>query len=148
MISPRVPMFRHDVARADAATIWARDGIAAKNTLTAIDAKALEQAFERRLSELAREADPVAEAEDASGQRLSDPSKSGNAKAAMRPERPRPRRLRRRRRAPSWRRMRRQSTGASWRSLNRAAIVAKSTCVSWPNKPAWSVGANTPIPTT
>jgi hypothetical protein len=41
---------------ADAAAAWARDGITSKNSLTAADAKAVEQAFERRLSELAREA--------------------------------------------------------------------------------------------
>jgi hypothetical protein len=40
---------------ADAAAIWASQGITAKNSLTATDAKAVEEAFERRLSDLARE---------------------------------------------------------------------------------------------
>jgi hypothetical protein len=48
---------------ADAAATWARDAISAKNSLTAADAKAVEEAFEGRLSELAREADPVVEVE-------------------------------------------------------------------------------------
>src|SRR5215471_3612629 len=40
---------------ADAAASWAHDGLTAKNRLTAADAKAVEEAFERRLAELARE---------------------------------------------------------------------------------------------
>jgi hypothetical protein len=40
---------------ADAAAIWASQGITAKNSLTAVDAKAVEEVFEQRLSVLARE---------------------------------------------------------------------------------------------
>jgi len=40
---------------ADAAASWAHDGLTAKNRRTAADAKAVEEAFERGLAELARE---------------------------------------------------------------------------------------------
>jgi hypothetical protein len=40
---------------ADAAAIWASQGITAKNSLTAADARAVEEVFERRLSDLAPE---------------------------------------------------------------------------------------------
>ena len=43
---------------ADAATSWARDGITAKNSLKATDAKSVEEAFALRLSELAQ-SDPA-----------------------------------------------------------------------------------------
>jgi hypothetical protein len=41
-----------DVASADLAAGWAREALSAKNSLTAADAKLVEDAFERRLSEL------------------------------------------------------------------------------------------------
>ena len=41
------------ITSADNAAIWARDALAAKNRLAAGDAKLVEDAFERRLSELA-----------------------------------------------------------------------------------------------
>jgi ERF superfamily len=41
-----------DVASADLAAAWAREALIAKNSLTATDAKLLEDAFEQRLSEL------------------------------------------------------------------------------------------------
>jgi hypothetical protein len=41
------------ITSADLAATWARDALSAKNTLTATDAKLVEDAFERRLSELA-----------------------------------------------------------------------------------------------
>src|SRR5215831_14132840 len=41
------------IISADLAAAWARDALPAKNTLTATDAKLVEDAFERRLSELA-----------------------------------------------------------------------------------------------
>src|SRR5215470_6751601 len=40
------------IASADLATTWASEALAAKNSLTADDAKLVEEAFERRLSEL------------------------------------------------------------------------------------------------
>jgi hypothetical protein len=42
-----------NIASADSATIWAQEALAAKNRLAAPDAKLVEDAFERRLSELA-----------------------------------------------------------------------------------------------
>jgi hypothetical protein len=45
---------------ADAAAIWARDGIAAKNSLTAGDATLVEGAFRRRLAELSEALAPAA----------------------------------------------------------------------------------------
>jgi hypothetical protein len=46
---------------ADAAATWARDGIAAKNSLTAADATLVEEAFQRRLTQLSElsEAEPT-----------------------------------------------------------------------------------------
>src|SRR5262249_7550800 len=41
-----------NVASADLAAAWAREALSAKNSLTATDAKLVEDAFERRLSEL------------------------------------------------------------------------------------------------
>jgi hypothetical protein len=41
-----------DISSADVAAGWAREALAAKNSLTATDAKLVEDAFERRLSEL------------------------------------------------------------------------------------------------
>src|SRR5262245_64247435 len=40
------------ITSADLAAIWAQEALAAKNSLTAADAKLVEGAFERRLSEL------------------------------------------------------------------------------------------------
>ena len=48
------------ITSAELATAWAREALAAKNRLTAADAKLVEDAFERRLSEL-----PSAETEAA-----------------------------------------------------------------------------------
>ena len=45
---------------ADNAATWARDGLTAKNSLTEVDAKQIEQAFEQRLSELLRSDPPDA----------------------------------------------------------------------------------------
>ena len=49
-----------NITSADLAATWAREALAAKNSLTATDAKLVEDAFERRLSELpASNADPL-----------------------------------------------------------------------------------------
>jgi ERF superfamily len=53
------------ITSAEAATIWAQQALAAKNRLAAADAKFVEGAFERRLSELAPSA--TAEAADGAG---------------------------------------------------------------------------------
>ena len=45
---------------ADQAAGWAREVLSAKNSLTAADARAVEDAFERKLSELAP-SDPIGE---------------------------------------------------------------------------------------
>ena len=52
------------ITSADSAAIWAREALAAKNRLAAADAKLVEDAFERRLSELAPSA-TVGAADDA-----------------------------------------------------------------------------------
>ena len=52
-----------NIASADLAASWAREALAAKNSLTATDAKLVEDAFERRLSELAS-SDAVGPAND------------------------------------------------------------------------------------
>jgi hypothetical protein len=57
-----------NIASADVAAGWARDALAAKNSLTATDAKLVEDAFERRLSEL-----PSSEAAAPSNDDLSVP---------------------------------------------------------------------------
>jgi ERF superfamily len=44
---------------ADAAAGWARDGLIAKNSLLAVDARLVEAAFGRRLSELSREGEEI-----------------------------------------------------------------------------------------
>src|SRR6266851_3017373 len=41
-----------NITSADLAAVWAREALSAKNSLTAPDAKLVEDAFERRLSEL------------------------------------------------------------------------------------------------
>src|SRR5262249_51795605 len=51
-----------NIASADLAAAWAREALSAKNSLTAADAKLVEDAFEHRLSELAPSA--TAEAAD------------------------------------------------------------------------------------
>jgi hypothetical protein len=53
-----------DLRSVDAAATWAREAITAKNNLAAADAKAVEEGFKRRLSELARESDPPEAAEE------------------------------------------------------------------------------------
>jgi hypothetical protein len=52
-----------NITSADSAVIWAQEALAAKNRLTAADAKLVEDAFEHRLSELASSA--VGAADDA-----------------------------------------------------------------------------------
>jgi hypothetical protein len=47
-----------DIASADLAAGWAREALIAKNSLTATDAKVVEDAFEQRLSELASSESP------------------------------------------------------------------------------------------
>jgi len=63
---------------ADAAANWARHGITAKNSLTAADARAVEEAFGRSLSELALEADCSPQAQEASGKKSAPPAEAVN----------------------------------------------------------------------
>ena len=53
------------ISSADLAAIWAQEALTAKNSLTAADAKRVEDAFERRLSELAPSSTAEAEADAA-----------------------------------------------------------------------------------
>jgi hypothetical protein len=84
---------------ADAAATWARDGITAKNSLTAADARAVEEAFGRRLSELVPEADCPPQAQEVSAPKAAKPAKPGSTtnapvpvplSAAAPPEEPAP----------------------------------------------------------
>jgi ERF superfamily len=61
-----------NIASADLAVIWAGEALVAKNSLTAADAKLVEDAFERRLSEL-----PSSEAAAASSNEYSVPQIAG-----------------------------------------------------------------------
>jgi hypothetical protein len=67
---------------ADAAATWARHGITAKNSLTAADARAVEEAFGRRLSELALEADRPPQTQEASAPKAGEPAKPGSTENA------------------------------------------------------------------
>jgi hypothetical protein len=70
---------------ADAAATWARHGIIAKNSLTAADASAVEEAFGRRLSELAPEAERLPQAQEASALKAAEPAKLGGTTNAPAP---------------------------------------------------------------
>jgi hypothetical protein len=70
---------------ADAAATWARHGISAKNSLTAADARAVEEAFGRRLSELGPEADCPPQAHEASAPKAAEPAKPGGTENAPAP---------------------------------------------------------------
>jgi hypothetical protein len=58
-----------NIASADGAALWAQEALAAKNRLTAADAKAVEDAFEHRLAELGSPA-PAEAADDAPSTRV------------------------------------------------------------------------------
>src|SRR5262249_27125645 len=113
---------------ADLAAIWAQEALTAKTSLTAADAKLVEDAFEHRLSELA----PSATAEAADDAALSSdvdlvaPARCSRKKAAtsIRPT---------------------ASTRAGSCLRHRGAIVARSTFVMSPNKRVSSAAANNPI---
>ena len=84
---------------ADAAANWARHGITAKNSLTAADARAVEEAFGRRLSELVPEADCPPQSQEVSAPKAAKPAKPGSTtnapvpvplSAAAPPEEPAP----------------------------------------------------------
>jgi ERF superfamily len=61
-----------NIISADLAVAWAREALTAKNSLTATDAKLVEEAFERRLSELPS-SDPDAPNDDSSVAQISGP---------------------------------------------------------------------------
>jgi len=73
---------------ADAAANWARHGITAKNSLTAADASAVEEAFGQRLSELVLEADRPPQTQEASATKAAEPAKPGGTMNAPAPEVP------------------------------------------------------------
>jgi hypothetical protein len=62
-----------DITSADLAAAWAREGLAAKNTLGATDAKLVEDAFERRLSKLPPSDAAVPLDDDTSAPRIPTP---------------------------------------------------------------------------
>jgi hypothetical protein len=62
-----------NIASADLAAAWAREALAAKNTLAATDAKLVEDAFERRLSELPPSDTAVSLNDDTSAPRIPNP---------------------------------------------------------------------------
>jgi ERF superfamily len=57
-----------NIPSADFAAAWAREALTAKNSLTATDARLVEDAFERRLSELPSSDAPAPSNDDSSGQ--------------------------------------------------------------------------------
>ena len=62
-----------NIASADLAATWAREALIAKNSLTATDAKLVEDAFERRLSELPSSDAAVPLNDDTSAPRIATP---------------------------------------------------------------------------
>src|SRR5262249_36443779 len=62
-----------NIASADLAAAWAREALAAKNTLAATDAEFVEDAFERRLSELLSSDAPVPSNADSSVPQIARP---------------------------------------------------------------------------
>jgi hypothetical protein len=79
--------------RLDFAATWARDALAAKNSITAADAKLVEDAFERRLSDLSSDPTvpssaassvsdaPVAENERPQAMRIAESTDPGQSKS-------------------------------------------------------------------
>src|SRR5262249_45558524 len=61
-----------DITSADIAAVWAREALTAKNRLTATDAKLVEDAFERRLSEI-----PSSDADAPANDESSEPQIEG-----------------------------------------------------------------------
>jgi ERF superfamily len=61
------------ITSADLAAVWAREALAVKNTLTATDAKLVEEAFERRLSEVPSSEAAVPLNDDTSAPRIAAP---------------------------------------------------------------------------
>jgi hypothetical protein len=118
-----------NITSADSVPNWARGALTAKNSLTATDAKLVEDAFERRLSELPSSDAAVPSNDDSSVLRL-----------------PRPRRLL----PPTAQTLikRRASIRASSQSLRRVAIGTGSTCAMSPNRRVSSAGASPRTPTT
>ena len=112
-----------NITSADLAAAWAREALPAKNSLAATDAKLVEDAFERRLSELA----PSATAEAADDAAPSIHVDLGARKEAATPSSPT------------------ASTRACSLLRDRGAIVTRSTCVMSPNKRVSSAAANSPI---
>jgi hypothetical protein len=116
-----------DITSADFATAWARQALTAKNSLAAADAKLVEDAFERRLSELAPSATAEAADDAAPSTDVNLVGAHGTpAKGNGDPD---------------------QSDGIDKSVLlrDRGAIVTRSTFVMSPNKRVSSAAANNPI---
>ena len=65
-----------NITSADLAAAWAREALTAKNSLTAADAKLVEDAFERRLSELPSSETAAPSDDDASGIQVAGPQET------------------------------------------------------------------------
>src|SRR5262249_5471901 len=115
-----------NIASADLAISWAGEALVAKNTLTAADAKLVEDAFERRLSELPS-SDPAASSIEGSWPLVAGPQVIAAGEST------------------DWGR-RRPSTRASSRLRPRGAIAAASTFAMSCNSRASSAAASHPIP--
>jgi hypothetical protein len=62
-----------NIISADLAAAWAREALSAKNSLTATDAKLVEDAFERRLSEIPSSDAAASSNDESSGPEIADP---------------------------------------------------------------------------
>ena len=118
-----------NITSADSAAIWAQETLAAKNRLASTDAKLVEDAFERRLSELPS-SNAVTRPNDASSvAQIAGPRRSLPAKAPTLVKRT-------------------ASTRASSRSRPRGAIATGSICATSPNRRVSYAAASPRIPTT
>ena len=73
-----------NITSADLAATWAREALAAKNSLTATDAKLVEDAFERRLSELRIDrSEPRSSNDDSSASQVLDLTRPSPPKAPI-----------------------------------------------------------------
>jgi ERF superfamily len=117
-----------NITSADLAAAWAREALTAKNSLTATDAKLVEDAFERRLSELSSSDAAAPSNGEPSVPQISEPQVIATSNSTDAGQR--------------------ALTRASSRSLRRVAIATGSTCATSPNRRASCAAASPRIPTT
>ena len=118
-----------NIISADLAAAWAREALSAKNSLTATDAKLVEDAFERRLSEIPSSDAAASSNDESSGPEIAGPQviattasiDAGQARASAR---------------------------VCWRSRLRVAIATGSTYAMSPSRHVSSAAASPRIPTT